>query len=158
MNKTTYTEALQRNSQRVYLIALSALHVPEDAEDVMQTVFLRLWQHRGSFQDQSHMDKWLTKVAVNESRSQLRRRRGEVPLEAVEAVCAAPGFSRDQDLVRAVMELPPALGTVIHLFYYEELSVKEIAAALHLTQNAVKVRLSRGREALRRKLKEEHDE
>lgn len=124
----------------------------------MQNVLLKLWQRRIGFTDETHMDKWLTKVTVNESRSLLRKRRGEVPLEAVEAVCAAPGFEPERELVRAVMALPESLRSVIHLFYYEELSVKEIAALLRLSQGAVKTRLSRGRERLKEVLKEENHE
>ena len=71
---------------------------------------------------------------------------------------AAPAFQQERDVVRAVMALPESLRSVIHLFYYEELSVKEIAALLHLSQAAVKTRLSRGRERLKEALKEDYDE
>ncbi len=158
MTELSYTDAVRRNGQRIYLIALSFLRSPEDAEDVMQNVFLKLWQRQIGFTDETHMDKWLTKVTVNESRSLLRKQRGELPLEAVESVCAAPRFEPEQETIRAVMALPESLRTVIHLFYYEELSVKEIAALLHLSQGAVKTRLTRGRERLREALKEEYHE
>ncbi len=156
MTELAYKDAVRRNGQRIYLIALSFLRIPEDAEDVMQNVFLKLWQRRIGFADETHMDKWLTRVTVNECRSLFRSQRGELPLEAVEDVLHAPILEPEQDLVRAVMSLPESLRTVIHLFYYEELSVKEIASLLHLSQGAVKTRLSRGREKLKESLQEEH--
>lgn len=64
------------------------------------------------------------------------------------------------ELFEAVMDLPEKYRIVIHLFYYEDYSVNEIASILKLTQSNVKVRLSRGRLLLRNKLKEdwEYDE
>ena len=79
------------------------------------------------------------------------------PCHTIEELCAAPSFSREQDLLYAVLQLPKDQRTVIHLFYYEELSVREIAELLHLTQGAVKKRLSRAREALRNRLKEDSE-
>ena len=155
MTESAYTEAVYRSQKRIYLIALSFLRSPEDAEDVMQNVFLKLWQRRIGFHDETHMDKWLTRVTVNESRSLLRKRHGEVPLEEAEAVYTAPSFEPEQELVRAVLALPANLRTVIHLFYYEELTVKEIAGLLRLSQSAVKTRLFRGREKLKQTLEEE---
>ena len=158
MTESDYTNTVFRNQKRIYLIALSFLRSPEDAEDVMQNVLLKLLQRRIGFADEIHMDKWLTRVTVNESRSLLRKRHGEVPLEEVEAMYAAPSFEPEQELIRAVMALPANLRTVIHLFYYEELSVKEISALLHLSQSAVKTRLCRGREKLKQTLEEKNYE
>lgn len=153
-----YTDAVKRNSQRVFLIALSFTRQREDAEDVMQNVFLKLWRHRDRLCDQTHVDKWLTRVTVNECRSLLRFRRDTVSYEQIEELCAAPSFSREQELLRAVMQLPKEQRTAVHLYYYEELSVREIAQLLHASESAVKKRLSRARETLRKKLKEEQND
>ncbi len=157
MTEQAYTDAVRRNSQRVFLIALSFTRNRADAEDAMQNVFLKLWKHREKLEDRTHIDKWLTRVTVNECRSLLRSRRDVVSYEEIEELCAAPSFSREQDLLCEVLQLPKDQRTVIHLFYYEELSVREIAELLHLTQGAVKKRLSRAREALRNRLKEDSE-
>ena len=60
-----------------------------------------------------------------------------------------------EDLFETVMKLPEKLRIVIHLFYYEDYSVKEIARILKISESNVKVRLNRGRELLKGKLKEE---
>ncbi len=67
---------------------------------------------------------------------------------------------QDQELFEAVMGLPEKYRIVIHLYYYEDFSIHEIAAAMKLTESNVKTRLSRGRGMLRKALKEEwaHDE
>lgn len=155
MTEQACTDAIRRNSQRVFLIALSFTRNREDAEDVMQNVFLKLWKHREKLEDATHIDKWLTRVAVNECRSLLRFRRDTVSFEEIEELCAAPCFSREQELISAVMQLPKEQRTVIHLYYYEELSVREIADYLHISENAAKKRLSRARSALRTRFKED---
>lgn len=157
LTELEYTDAVKRNSQRVFLIALSFTRQREDAEDVMQNVFFKLWKHRDRLGDPTHVDKWLTRVTVNESRSLLRFRRDTVSYEEIEELCAAPSFSKEQELICAVMQLPKDQRTAIHLYYYEELSVREIAELLHITQSAAKKRLSRGRETLRKKLEEEQN-
>lgn len=121
----------------------------------MQNVFLKLWKHRGKLEDNAHVDKWLTRVTVNECRSLFRFRRDTVSYEEIEELCAAPSFTREQDLICVVMQLPREQRTVIHLYYYEELSVREIADCLHISESAVKKRLSRARETLRARLKED---
>ena len=156
LTEHSFTDALQRNGQRLYLLALSFTGSRQDAEDILQNTFLKLWQSSEPFTDTTHMDKWLTRVAVNESRSLLRRHRpGDMSFEQVEQLLSAPAPIADQTLIWAVMQLPAAQRTVIHLYYYEELSIREIASLLRMTQGAVKTRLSRGRQMLRQRLKEE---
>ncbi len=155
MTELAFTDAVQRNSQRVFLIALSFTRNRADAEDIMQDVFLKLWKHREALTDRLHVDKWLTRVTVNQCRSFLRFRRDTVSYEQIEEICSAAETPAAQELICLVMELPKEQRTVIHLFYYEELSVREIAELLHISQAAVKKRLSRAREALRTRYREE---
>lgn len=155
MTEQIYKEAVLRNSQRVFLIALSFTRQRDDAEDVMQNVLLKLWKYRDRLQDPIHIDKWLTRVTVNECRSLLRFRRTSVSYEEIEALCAATEVPEEQGLIYTVLRLPKEQRVAVHLYYYEELSVREIANLLHITENAVKKRLSRARETLRKLLKEE---
>ena len=155
MDQQIYTEAVKRNSQRVFLLALSFTRQRQDAEDVMQTVFLKLWKHPVAFTDETHMDKWLTKVTVNESRSLLRARaRAPISIEELEALGTAAGEPEDLDLISAVLRLPEPLRAVIHLHYYEDLPVREIASLLKISQASVKMRLVRGRKRLKSELTE----
>lgn len=155
MTEQEYTDAVLRNSQRVFLIALSFFSNRSDAEDATQNVLLKLWKHREKLNDPTHIDKWLTRVTVNECRSLLRFRRETINFEEIEALCAAPTASEEQEMMLAVLQLPKEQRVVVHLFYYEEYSVREIARLLRISENAVKKRLSRARETLRKRLKEE---
>lgn len=157
MTEQAYTDAVLRNSQRIFLIALSYFRNRSDAEDATQNVLLKLWKNREKLGDPDHIDKWLTRVAVNECRSLLRLRRRTISWEDLEALCAAPAAQEEQDLMLAVFQLPKGQRVVVHLYYYEGFSVREIAGLLRISENAVKKRLSRARETLRTRLKEESD-
>ena len=155
MDKQVYMEAVNRNSHRVFLLALSFTRQRQDAEDVMQTVFLKLWKHPVEFTDETHMDKWLTKVTVNESRSLLRARaRDPISIEELETLGAVAEQPEERELIAAVIQLPEPLRAVIHLHYYEDLPIKEIADLLKISQAAVKMRLVRGRNLLKSELME----
>ena len=155
MDQQIYTEAVKRNSQRVFLLALSFTRQRQDAEDVMQTVFLKLWKHPVEFTDETHMDKWLTRVTVNESRSLLRARaRDPISIEELETLGAVAEQPEERELISAVLRLPEPLRAVIHLYYYEDLPVKEIASLLNISQASVKMRLVRGRKRLKSELTE----
>lgn len=156
MNKSEFADAVKRNDQRLFLIALSFTRSRADAEDILQNVFLKLWQNKKVFESAEHMDKWLTRVCVNESRNLLRSpfrsRVAELEEAADIQVFDSP---RDGDLFRAVMSLQEKERTVIHLFYYEDLSVAEIAKTLRISPSAVKTRLNRARNKLKEALGDE---
>ena len=157
MTEQTYTDAVLRNGQRIFLIALSYFCNRSDAEDATQNVLLKLWKNREKLNDPIHIDKWLTRVTVNECRSLLRFRRETISYEEIETLCSVPAAPNEQELMLAVLQLPKKQRVVVHLYYYEEFSVREIAHLMHISENAVKKRMSRARETLRILLKEEPD-
>ena len=109
-------------------VAMTRVPSPADAEDVVQDVFLRLVIHAPRFRDGEHEKAWLLRTTLN---------RDYTPL------------------LSAVRSLPEAYSAVIHLYYYEGYSIKEIARLLALPVPTVGTRLARGRERLRSILKEE---
>ena len=156
MNKSEFADAVKRNDQRLFLIALSFTRSRADAEDILQNVLLKLWQNKKVFESAEHMDKWLTRVCVNESRNLLRSPFRSRVTELEEAADIQVFDSpRDGDLFRAVMSLQEKERTVIHLFYYEDLSVAEIAKTLRISPSAVKTRLNRARNKLKEALGDE---
>lgn len=72
MEKEPFEEAARRYGNTVYRVACHALGDRAEAEDVPQTVLLRLYQHSGGFESEEHQKRWLLRVAVNESRKVLR--------------------------------------------------------------------------------------
>ena len=156
MTETDFTTAVLRNNQRLFLIALSFTQNRTEAEDILQSVFLKLWNYSKPFENTDHLDKWLTRVTVNESKNWLRSpfRKNRVPLEDADTPATFERES-DYDLFRAVTNLPQKQRTVIHLFYYEDMPIKEIALLLGLRESTVKTRLHRARAQLKQELGDE---
>lgn len=133
--------------------ALTRAPTPADAEDAVQDVFLRVLAKRPCFRDREHEKAWLLRATLNRASDIRRRRRDDAPLdELVNAARETPDYG---PLLSAVRSLPEAYSAVIHLYYYEGYSIKEIASALALPVPTVGTRLARGRERLRDLLKEE---
>lgn len=153
MKNDEYIYAVKRNSNRLYLIALSFTKSHHSAEDIVQDTFLKLWKDNTEFNDEEHIDKWLTKVCVNKSKDYIK----------------APFFTRNtvlddakdlytfdnienMDIFNAVMSLPKKERTVIHLFYYEDMAIKDISKMLGVKASTITTRLARAREKLKIKL------
>ncbi len=149
-------EALaEQYGQRLYAAAFHVCRDPQEAEDAVQETFLQYWTYQGEFESQQHLRAWLFRVAINKAKNLRDRffRRHVIPLEDYMATLQFPS-TEASDLFEAVMKLPAKYRIVVHLFYYEDYSVREIADILRLTPGAVKTRLSRGRMVLRDRLKE----
>ncbi len=136
----------------VYRLALSLTGSPADAEDVTQTVFLKLMEKQPELEPGKER-AWLFQVTANECRSLYRwlRRRSTVSLDEALAV-AAPEYT---PLLTHVMQQRPKDRAVLYLFYYEWFSTEEIGRMLHTSQSAVTTRLHRARKTLKATLEQE---
>lgn len=149
-------EAFQKYGDRVFSAAFSICRCREDADDVVQDTFLKYYLQNRDYIDDTHLKAWLLRVAVNRAKDISRTfwRKNRVSWEEYmdELEFAQP---EDRSLFQAVMRLPERYRAVIHLFYYEEYSVQEIASILGRSQGTVKSQLSRGRQLLKTMLTED---
>ena len=146
--------AVQRYSDAVYRAAYHNCSCAADAEDVVQDVFEKLLNYDGRFESEEHRKHWLLRVAVNESKKLLRSpwRRRTGPLEeAGEPVFDTP---QQSELYQHVMGLPPKYRAAVYLYYYEDCSVQEIAAAMGANPSTVQTWLMRARGKLKLILQE----
>lgn len=139
-----------RYKDDVYRLALSCTRSPQEAEDICQSVFLKLME-------QPHITPgkekaWLLQVTVNQCRSLLRSHWWSRTAPMVDTIPAPSGES--DDVREAVMALEPKYRVVIYLYYYEQYSVKEISALLRISTSNVSTRLFRAREMLKKRLEE----
>ena len=148
--ETLFHQIYERYGPALYRFCLLQMKNAADAEDVLQEVFLKRLYRAPAFDSPEHEKRWLYRVAVNQCRDELRRsRRRELPLE--EAVLLSVP-DEERELLSHVAALPEKLRTVIHLHYYEGYTVEELAGLLGVSVSGVKMRLMRGREALRREM------
>ena len=151
----TICRIVEEYSDMLLRLACTRLDSTQDAEDAVQEVFLLLLTSKPVFRDAGHEKAWLIRATLHRA-SDIRRRAGRiVPLETAESAPAREE-APENELLSAVRSLPPAYSAVLHLHYYEGYAIKEIAALLRLPAATVGTRLARGRERLRRMLKEEH--
>lgn len=141
----------------VYRLAYARTGCQADAEDVMQEVFLRLLKAKPVFHSEAHAKAWLLRVAVNCSNDLFRLswRKREEPLTEDLPAPEAPEVGR---VTEAVLSLPARYRIPIHLYYYEDYSVAEIARTLGKREGTIKSRLFRARDLLRSRLEEEGHE
>ena len=144
-------ELVTRHENTLFRAALAILGDVQEAEDAVQDTFLRYLEKRPELKDENHEKAWLLKVTANHCKSVLRSRKRH---PAVELLDVYPAPDNDAgELVEAVFSLPASQRAAVHLFYYEGYSTGEIAAILGQRPGTVRSHLSRGREALRQKLK-----
>ena len=143
----TISRVVEQYSSMLLRLACTRLDSTADAEDAVQETFLRLLTARPVFRDAEHEKAWLIRTTLHRA-SDIRRaaEKRNIPLEAAEA--AAPE-SGEGALLTAVRVLPEKYSAVIHLYYYEGYSIKEIGTMLGLPAATVDSRLARDRERLR---------
>ena len=166
-------EALQRKintySDMLYRIAFLQLKNNQDAEDVVQETFYQFVKRKVEFETPEHEKAWLIKVTLNGCRKVWRsawyRHTEVVPDGKFPEEKGTPGGGmendvlekeRNREIMEAVMKLPRKYREVIHLFYFQQLSIKEISAITERRESTVTSQLTRGRELLKKNLKEEY--
>lgn len=144
-------EALCRYGDMVFRLAFARTKSRYDADDVLQEVFLRYIRSAPVFKSEEHRKAWLLRTTINCSKSLLTSAwfRRTAPLEDSLLV----DLEEHSEVYYAVLNLSPLYRTVIHLFYYENYSVAEIAALLGRKPSTVKSQLHRARQQLERELK-----
>ncbi len=137
----------------LYRVSVSILQSRDDADDAVQNAFCQYLEHAPSFRDAEHEKAWLIRVTVNQCKDLLRRRkiRAWLPFDELPELAAPDAGS---PVTEAIASLPDKYREVIVLHHLEELSVRETAAALTISESAVKMRLTRAREMLRAYLTE----
>lgn len=159
--------ALGLYTTMVYGIALTHTRNRDDANDVFQEVFLAYHRKRPLFNDEEHRKAWLIVTTVNCARQNANSswRRKVVPMQDVASLhdiedAHDTRFSfatEEQDqLFAAFSALPEKYRIVLHLFYFEDMAIKDIAASLDIEAGTAKVQLSRGRALLRESMKGEY--
>lgn len=139
----------------IYRVAFSGCRNYTDAEDVVQNTFLKLLQRKENFAEDTQAKYWLIRVAMNECKG-LWRTPWKQRVTSTEELFCEPVFETPEqsELYYAVRELPVKYRQVVHLYYFEDYNVKEIAGILKISETAVQTRLLRARQKLKEKLRE----
>jgi len=155
-----FDDIVVRHRREVYVVARRILGSHEDADEAAQEAFLRAWRGLGRFRGEAALRTWLIRIVLNVARTMRARRREARGLEAAEAT-PSPGPGADErvgdeelrERVRdAVAKLPPRQREVVLLKVFSELTYKEVARVMGLSEGAVKAHLHQAVSNLRRRM------
>ena len=141
-------EALVRQySEPLYWKIRHIVFTHEDADDVLQNTFLKIWKNLDAFQGKSALSTWLYRIAINEALDFLRHQRHSTMASVDESMKVANQLMADEYfdgdrmqalLQEAVGQLPEVQRTVFIMKYYDEMKYSEISAILGTTEGALK--------------------
>jgi RNA polymerase sigma-70 factor (ECF subfamily) len=163
-DRAAFSVLVERYRDRVFRLAASVLgpYASEDAEEVAQEVFIRVYGELRRFRGKARFNTWLYRVAYNLAIDRKRRERRQALRAAFEGQCFSDGPQQPIDgllskekkaLVAAAIEgLPELYRTIVYMHYWLEQPVEEVACALRLPEGTVKSYLFRARRLLRDKL------
>lgn len=147
---------IARWQQPLFRAAWSVVQSDADAQEAVQSTFIRYYQNSKDFESEEHLRRWLYTVVLNLARD-LRRAsfwKRHLPLHDFEQQYEITRL-QDQNLFEAVNKLPEKYRMVVHLYYYENWQTREIAEILHKSESCIRKRLSRARKILKEKLMED---
>lgn len=147
------TEIVNRNSNMVYRLAFAQMKNENDADDVYQEVFYRYIRKKPLFENFEHEKAWFIRVTLNCSKTSLKSFWKTKVCELDESFEAVE--IEEDSLITALSKLPKKYSAVLHLFYYEDMSIKDIANSLNLSEGNVGMLLSRARKKLKEILEKE---
>jgi len=164
-DQDAFEELFRRYHRRLYQYARGMLGSVEEAEEVTQDTFVRLFKFAHHFDLRRKFTTWFYTIAANQCRNRIRARRDHTAFSLDAEDAPEPADTRNpgplevyerarvrEHVDQAVEQLPPPYREVLHLRYMEGLSYKEIAQTLHLTVSAVETRIFRAKGLLRTEL------
>ena len=172
-DRAEYARLVENYYQPIYRLALKMLGNPQDAEDILQETFIKVFKHINTFDERSSLSTWIYRIATNEALMFLRKKHPEFvsidqpaeneeseqePIQIVDWCCLPENELMSNEakahLDQAITSLLPGLRAVFVLRDIQGLSTRETAEVLGISEMAVKTRLSRARLRLREILSE----
>jgi RNA polymerase sigma-70 factor (ECF subfamily) len=151
---------VERYQDFIFTIVLRMVKVREEAEEVAQDAFIKAYESLSSFRGESKFSSWLYSIAYRKALDSIRKSKRQQTSELIEEITEsnfepvenALQYLEDQERKKiiqdCIMQLPESEAAIITLYYFEELSVREITSIVNLTEDNIKVKLYRSRKKL----------
>lgn len=149
MDKEFFVQAIGAQADAMYRVAWTVLGNPDDCRDALQETTLKAWEKRHTLRDDGKFKSWVIRILVNECHNILRFRKRVVLMWDTPD---QPFDPPDRTLILALQSLPEKNRLPLMLQYAEGMTYQEIAQALKLTEPAVRGRIHRAKEQLRKEL------
>ena len=153
-SRSAFRTLYDHYGDRILRFAQTIVREPHLAEEVLQETMIAVWKSAGRFGGRSKLSTWLLGIARNQAHSLLRReKRGQrTPAQTMETENPAPGIEQQVVLEKAFGALTPAQREVLHLTFYDHLTVNEAANVLGIPPGTVKSRMYHARRVLAKEL------
>lgn len=148
MDDIWFCRSVQSAKESMFRLAWAILRNEADCEDAAQSAILKAYEKLPSLRDQSKFRPWLLRILQRECFSILKKRGNTLPLEEGQEP-PVEDTHRDMDIIPLFYALPPGERAAIVLFYYEDMSIRDIARLMDVREGTVKSWLSRGRSHLK---------
>ena len=149
-------EIIKQYENKLFRAAIAMMGGKADAEDIVQDVFVKLYEKQPHFESTAHETAWLIRVTVNLCKSRLRSHWWKKTTPLLDTYPAKT--EEQQNIIETVHALPFKYRVVIHLFYYEGYGTKEIAEMTDQKESTVRQQLTRARRMLKNFLEGDYDE
>lgn len=146
-NREAFAQVVQQYSEPLYWKIRRMVLSHDDANDVLQNVFLKAWTNMGEFKNKSRMSTWLYRIAVNETLDFLRKKKrmdsfcGSDDASVANQLLADEYFDGDETQVQlqeAIAQLPEVQRMVFNLRYFDEMKYSEMSRLLDTSEGALK--------------------
>lgn len=157
MERNKYIKTVRTYGNTIFRIAYQYCGNKSDAEDIMQNTFLKLLRSEKTFEDEEYLKRWLIRVTINDAKNlklSFWKRKVSFTEEAGETKGYSFDVAENKAIYDAVMKLPAKYRVVVHLYYFEEYSIKEISEIINAKETTVQTQLMRARAKLKEQLKE----
>ena len=152
-----FNELYQLYNNDVYRLSYSYLLNEQDAEDVIQKVYIKLYNNKKILMlSNNEVKRWLFKVCINESKDILKSPWRKLKSSITNDI--KDEKVKNDTLLEALNNINSDYRIPLYLYYYEGYSIKEIAVQLKKSESAIKMRLFRAKEALKKEMEENINE
>ncbi|MCH5268532.1 MAG: sigma-70 family RNA polymerase sigma factor [Lachnospiraceae bacterium] len=151
-SRTEIENIIEKYGNTIYRAAYVQVKNRAQADDVFQEVCIKLLRQKKQIGNEEHLKAWLLKATNDCCKDYWKSawcRKVTVDHQLVQEERESYGAETTGYLTECMQQLPYKYRMILHLFYYEEYSIREIAKMLHMKENTVSSRLSRGREKLK---------
>jgi len=159
-NVNAFANIIARYKDFVYTVVIRMVKNREEAEEISQDTFIKAFQSLSNFKGESKFSTWLYTIAYRKALDSIKKSKRTISSETIDLVNEGnlgliqngldylEAKERREIIQNCVQQLPEGMAAAITFYYFEDLSTKEIATIMELSQDNVKIKLYRGRKKL----------
>lgn len=154
IDKLNFINLIQDNKVSLYRLAKSILRNKQDIEDAISETILKAFENLNRLKSRDSFKPWIMRITANECYNILRKKKRIDLKEDMETLNLTYEDNSENELMWTIDRLEEDYRTVLVLFYYEDMSMKDISNVLNISLGTVKSRLSRAKAKLRNLLED----